>query len=521
MISARHLREAVIFAPCYIALDWASYIYPVGLFNITPWDPQPALAIAWMMFRGLENAPAVLATLMLADVVVRGAPGGFAITLATALVLAGGYTALAWTLKLTLGSANLGSIRPLTLFAGLVIFAAGLIGAGFVGVLEAASLLGDISFTDAWLRFWIGDAVGILVTLPLAMAIADPERRFALAGLARRPESMAQALILGAVLWLIFDGLQGDPAHHFYLLFLPLIWITVRSGINGAIVATAIVQLGVLLGMHAQKQGSLTILELQLLVAALCFTGLFLGVMVEERARAEERLRRTLRLAAAGEMAGAIAHEVNQPLTALSNYGRSARILLDRGPGAAAQLHEVLEKMLGEAGRAADIVRRLRDFFRTGTTHLEAMEIDELLALARRVAESAISGRSIQLETEAASGLPALFIDRLQIELILRNLLANAVDSVAAQADTGARITISAKRHDDSQIRIAVIDTGPGVLPAVRTRLFEPFVSGKSTGMGLGLAVSRAIAEAHGGSLEATEADHGEFHLLLPCAQNA
>src|SRR3954470_4257872 len=121
MLSGRHLREAALFAPCYIALDWASYIYPVGPFNITPWDPQPALAIAWMMLRGMQNAPAVLAAIVAAGVVVRGAPGGYAITLLTALVLTCGYAGTAWVLKRMLGQADLASIRRLTIFAGVVL----------------------------------------------------------------------------------------------------------------------------------------------------------------------------------------------------------------------------------------------------------------------------------------------------------------------------------------------------------------------------------------------------------------
>jgi signal transduction histidine kinase len=113
--------------------------------------------------------------------------------------------------------------------------------------------------------------------------------------------------------------------------------------------------------------------------------------------------------------------------------------------------------------------------------------------------------------------MPALFIDRLQIEVILRNLVANAVDSVTDAGRQGGRIGILFQRHRDKQLRIVVTDSGPGVSAENRERLFEPFVSGKSTGMGLGLAVSRAIAEAHGGSLEAVNAPHGEFHLVLPC----
>ena len=515
----RYLRDTALFAPCYILLDWASYIYPVGPFSITPWDPEPALAIAWMMLRGLENAPGVLVSIALADIVVRGAAGGYTLTLLTALVRTGGYAAIAWGLRWTLGRGDFSSIRRLTVFAAIVVGASGIVGGAFVGALNTGVRLDDAPLGDSWLRFWIGDAVGILVTLPLVLVAADAQRRAALIALVRKPEALLQALVLGGVLWLIFNGLRGDPAHHFYLLFLPLIWITVRSGLNGAILATAIVQVGVLLGMHAEKQGSLTILELQLLVAALSLTSLFLGVMVDERARAEERLRQTLRLAAAGEMAGAIAHEVNQPLTALANYGRAAQMLLERPGGAGEELHQAIAKMLVEAGRAADVVRRLRDFFRAGTTRLEPMETDELLALARRIAEGAIGGRPIELQTRSTEELPVLFVDRLQIELILRNLLANAVDSVASHA-RGGLITIAAEPRGDSQVCIAVIDNGPGPAPAVRERLFEPFVSGKPTGMGLGLAVSRAIAEGHGGSLEAPPSGCGEFHLVLPCVRS-
>ena len=140
------------------------------------------------------------------------------------------------------------------------------------------------------------------------------------------------------MVWLIFDGLPGDPARHFYLLFLPLIWIALRGGMKGAVVALGIVQIGVVLGMHTLGVDWLPALELQALVAALTLTGLFLGIMIDERAaRRAESLRQTLRLAAAGEMAGAIAHEVNQPLTALSNYGQSALMMLGSGAGRAAR----------------------------------------------------------------------------------------------------------------------------------------------------------------------------------------
>jgi signal transduction histidine kinase len=517
----RYLRDAAVFAPCYIALDWASYIDPVGPFNITPWNPQPALAIVWMMMGGLVHAPAVMATILLADIVIRHTPGGYAITVMTGLVLAGGYAAIAWALKALLRDTGLRSTRQLTIFASVVVAGTGVVGAGFIGVLHTSGLLVVTPFSSAWLRFWIGDAVGILVTAPLLFAAADAARRSALLTLARRPEALLQATALAATVWLIFEGFGTDPSRHFYLLFLPLIWIAVRFGMNGAIVATAVVQLGVVLGIHGEAGIPLPIVELQALMAALTLTGLFLGVMVDERQRAEEGLRQTLRLAAAGEMAGAIAHEVNQPLTAVANYGRSAQILLEREQSGSVQIQEIIGKILSEADRASEVVRRLRDFFRAGTTLLEVVEIEDLLRTVRRMGDSAINAKAISLEIENVRSLPPLFVDRLQIEVILRNLLANSVESLTTSGRLGGRIRVLVERHDDTSVRIVVADNGPGISSATRENLFEPFVSGKSTGMGLGLAVSRAIAEAHGGTLEAAAVEHGEFHLILPCVQSA
>ncbi|MEK6243032.1 MAG: MASE1 domain-containing protein [Pseudomonadota bacterium] len=517
----RYLRDAAVFAPCYIALDWASYIDPVGPFNITPWNPQPALAIVWMMLGGLVHAPAVLATILLADILVRHVPGGYAITAITALVLASGYAATAWALKSLLSDTGLRSTRQLTIFVTVVVAGSGVVGAGFIGVLSAAGLLAETTFSNAWIRFWIGDAVGILVTAPLLFAAADAARRSALLSLARRPEALLQATVLAATVWLIFEGFGTDPSRQFYLLFLPLIWIAVRFGMNGAILATAIVQMGVVLGIHADAGISLPIIELQALLVALTLTGLFLGVMVDQRQRAEEGLRQTLRLAAAGEMAGAIAHEVNQPLTAVTNYGRSAQILLERDQSGPPQVREIIGKILSEAERAAEIVRRLRDFFRAGTTRLEVVELETLLVAVRRMGDSAINAKDISFEIENPSSVPPLFIDQLQIEVVLRNLIANAVESVIGSGRQGGRIRVLVERHDDRHLRIVVADNGPGISAANREGLFEPFASGKPTGMGLGLAVSRAIAEAHGGSLEAATVAHGEFHLILPCVQSA
>jgi two-component system, LuxR family, sensor kinase FixL len=517
----RYLRDAAVFAPCYIALDWASYVYPLGPFNITPWNPQPALAIVWMLLGGLRYLPAVLVTIFVADVVIRHAPGGYEVTAMTALVLACGYAVIAQLLRVLLSPARaLHSTRHLTLFSAVTIGGTAIVSAAFIAVLWTAEFLTETSLLNAWLQFWVGDSVGVLVTAPLLLAAADAQSRRELLRVAKQPETMMQAVALAATVWMVFVGLRGDPAQHFYLLFLPLIWIAVRGGMSGALIAVTIVQLGVVVAIHRDATTTLPVLELQAFVAALTLTALYLGVTVDERQRTAASLRQTLRLAAAGEMAGALAHEVNQPLTALANYGRSAQLLLANDDVALNELSAVIEKMLSEGKRAGEVVRRLRDFFRTGTTQLESVPVDQILASAQSIAQQlAGSSKRISIQTGSEGELPTLFVDRLQIELILRNLISNAIEAIGERADAPGQIQVMAQRHDAQHLRFTVTDNGPGVSAGVRERLFEPFSTDKSRGMGLGLAVSRAIAEAHGGSLVARASEHGEFHLVLPCTQ--
>jgi two-component system sensor kinase FixL len=510
-----YLRDALLFAPCYVLLDWVSYIEPLGAFNITPWNPQPALAVVWMLLGGIHHAPVVFATIVLADIVVRGLPGGLGIVVSISLALTLGYAAIAWGLqRLLRPKPDLHSLRQLTTFIAVVVPATACIALVFVGVIFAFGHLAREAFVPGWLQFWVGDAVGVLVTAPLLLVAADREQRRGFAVLAGKGETYLQIGLVAAAIWLIFRGLGGDPSHHVYLLFLPLIWVALRNGLTGAILSVGVVQIGVVLGIHGHSLESLPVMELQALVAALTLTALYLGVMVDERRRANERLRQSLRLAAAGEMAGAIAHEVNQPLTALTTYGQSGQLLLQAGR--TEELQPVLAHMLQEAQRASEIVRRLRDFFREGTTRLERVQLEELLRAAEAVALDLGRDADIGVRTRCEAGLPAVLADRIQIELVLRNLVANGIESVRAQGPGAGRIELVAQRAGASEVQIAVLDSGPGVSMQEEERIFEAFVSGKSTGMGLGLAVSRAIAEAHGGRLVSQPGVHGEFRLFLP-----
>jgi two-component system, LuxR family, sensor kinase FixL len=516
---AAQIRDTVMFAACYVALDWASYIYPLGPFNITPWNPPPALSIVWMMLGGLGYAPIVFGTIFVADVIIRHAPGGLLITALTSLVLAGGYTAIAGTLRYFLKSdSRLRDTRQLWLFVAITAIGTAIVGTLYVGVLWANDFLVRESISAAVFRFWLGDAVGVLITAPLLLLAADADARERLLACWRKPETALQFVVMVATVFLVFKGAGGEPSKYFYLLFLPLIWIALRGGFAGAALASGVVQIGVVLGAQGGPMHSMALVELQALVAALSLTGLFLGVMVDERERATEGLKASLRLAAAGEMAGAIAHEINQPLAALRNYGRSCQLFLERGEGKVpySELNATIEKMLGESKRAAEVVGRLRDFFRTGTMRLERVTVETLLESARQIGEKLKPSGEVVFGVERGEGIPALLVDRLQIELVLRNLIANAFEAIANLPSGEKRVTVSAHEIEGKRILFRIMDTGPGVSPSARKLLFEPFSTNKPTGMGLGLAISRAIAEAHGGSLVMALTEHGEFDLMLP-----
>jgi C4-dicarboxylate-specific signal transduction histidine kinase len=255
---------------------------------------------------------------------------------------------------------------------------------------------------------------------------------------------------------------------------------------------------------------------------SLALVGLFLGITVDERARAvrkEEELAGVLRFAAAGQVASSLAHELNQPLYALATYVQSCQILAADPAGDRALLAELMGKAVGEVGRAGEVVKRLREFFQTGATRLERVPVVRLLDAAAEASRRRAERHRIALSVDGgAAGAGEVTCDPLQLEIVLHNLVGNAVDAICSGPRERREIRLAARRRED-QVELRVEDSGPGIAPEAAARLFEPFTTTKAQGMGMGLSISRYIVEAHGGRLWAAPLPAGTaFYVSLPDA---
>jgi two-component system sensor kinase FixL len=224
------------------------------------------------------------------------------------------------------------------------------------------------------------------------------------------------------------------------------------------------------------------------------------------------------RVSEMGTLASSLAHELNQPLTAVASYCESARDLLDNEPdgGSLEMVKEALDEAAQQAIRAGQIVRRLRDFMSTGETerHIESLQrlINEANALA--LVGSREHGIDMKLELDPLAD--RVLVDRIQIQQVLVNLIRNAID---AMMETKVRsLAIRTARHSEGSVEIIVEDTGSGIGQPIAAQLFQPFITSKQNGMGIGLSICRTIIEAHGGRIwfEPRTTGGTAFHFTVP-----
>jgi two-component system, LuxR family, sensor kinase FixL len=203
-----------------------------------------------------------------------------------------------------------------------------------------------------------------------------------------------------------------------------------------------------------------------------------------------------------GEMTAGVAHELNQPLTAITNYAHACERLLERGAADPTQLREALQQIAAQAQRAADIVQRFRDLAaRQSSAEREPTSLNALVEELRELIETPARQHGVCVRLDLAPKLPEVLVDAGRIQHVVLNFVQNSLEALARQPTAGATIRIQTSAPDAESVELAVTDNGPGLGPEAAQRAFDPFVSTKSNGLGLGLAISRSIARAHRGSV--------------------
>ncbi len=223
------------------------------------------------------------------------------------------------------------------------------------------------------------------------------------------------------------------------------------------------------------------------------------------------------RLTAMGEMASALAHELNQPLSAIANYMKgSRRLLANSSDDSASLVRDAMDKAADQALRAGEIIRRLRDFVARGESERRVEDVKKLVEEASALALVGAKDKGVRVRFDFAPGLDYVLADKVQIQQVLLNLMRNAIE---AMEETPTReLVVATAPALGNLIEISVADTGAGIAPEISAQLFQPFVTTKRTGMGVGLSISRTIIEAHGGSIAARPNAGGGtiFSFTLP-----
>lgn len=524
----------VLYLAAYVILEWASFIHVHKGLPITPWDPGLGLAFSLMIRGGPRSGFLLFVGMVVAEALVLQNDVDWPTDVGVAAITATSYASVAALVQRHFRiDTDLAHLRDV-----LVLLGAGLAGAVLNTVLLSAFLLavGQFDIADVLQvgrPLLIGDTIGIAVVTPLLLRFRARERLEASRLFSAAPEIVFFLFLIGVALWMIIGSEGAYGFRLFYLLFVPVVIAAVRHGLDGACLSLAVTQFSLIGLLHFSGYDAGEFTEFQTLLLVLTVTGLIVGVVVSERRNsdriaADAKARLAERQAEAAQvarvnlvsgMASALAHEINQPMTAARALGRSAQHLL-RSPGSdLSRADNNLSIMLTHIDHAGDILRRMRDFIRRGHPHVSTIKTRDLLENAMTLAQAEASARQVRVDLDVSTDLPDLHGDRVQLEQVVLNLVHNAIDAIAATGQSHGHVQVVAHHcAAPPRVEIGVLDNGPGIEGELAGRLFDPLTTTKQDGLGLGLSICASIMEAHGGRVWLHSGAPGatEFRFSVP-----
>ena len=512
----KKLVQALLFSVVFFAVDKLSYIHPIGHLNITPWNPPAALEVLFLYSAGNAWMAWVYITLGLSDVLVRGTS-----LFTPALVIGNGvlvacYASIALCFRYLIQKPSLTHPRyEFFKLGGVLVLGAALTALVYVTTQTFIGALPQESAWDAIHRFFIGDLLGFFVVLPLVFVATDQRRATQYRAMFVSRMFWFLVVVLGVCLWLIFSLPMESQMKYFFSLFFILGLIAATYSLPGATFAAALIQLPLVFSTSQTGVAPSVLMDMQIVMLTLSLTGLIIGMVVDERLRAEQKLRDSLQLIAAGELAGSLAHELHQPMSALSAYSEAAMMLLKEAEHDATKLEQVkgvLTKVVSETIRASDIVRGLRSYFIGGASNLQQARVSDIVddCVSRSLNNAKAAG--VVLEKNYAHHNDALLVDVVQIKTALGNLIKNALE--VSQA--GMTVSVQVADAPNQQVSIRVVDQGPRLVVDVIDQVFRPFYTEKKDGLGLGLTVSQSLVENNGGTLRYVNQPTKCFEIVLP-----
>jgi signal transduction histidine kinase len=391
-----------------------------------------------------------------------------------------------------------------------------------------------ITPTFAVLRTMFSNSTAMLLVAPVIVLWANFGFR-RLRGLRKAQLFEAGALVLSVIgVGTLALATGPEIAHLPWLLlwvFPPLLWAAVRFGPLGAatslffIAALSILGSSRELGPFVLGPGADQILSLQLFWMILYLPVTLLAAAIRERELTEHtlhdqrnQLAHVTRVATAGEFSAAIAHELRQPLASILMNAQTATKLLAQPSPNLSELRDILKDIVEQNQQAADIISHLQTFVRKEDSRFETVALAKVVRDAIALGHNVIAHSGANLQTHIAGGLPPVQGDSVQLLQVVLNLIVNACDSMNGISKPNRRLIMQLKQTSHHRLELSVTDCGIGLPADDRERVFEPFFTTKEKGLGLGLAISRSIATAHGGRLWGENNPKGgaTFHLELP-----
>ncbi|HEV3216816.1 MAG TPA: ATP-binding protein [Vicinamibacterales bacterium] len=234
-------------------------------------------------------------------------------------------------------------------------------------------------------------------------------------------------------------------------------------------------------------------------------------------------LAHVVRVTTMGELAASIAHEVNQPLTAVITNANACLRWLAAEPPNLEEARQSLTRIVRDGDRAAEVLKRIRALVKKSAPEAAPLDVNDVLHEVLTLVQDSLASHEVATTLELGRDLPSVIGDRVQLQQVILNLVTNGIEAMSAVADRSRRLTFASEALNTGEVVLTVRDSGVGVEPTMLDRLFEPFFTTKARGMGMGLSVSRSIIERHGGRLWAstTPGAGATFHVVLPMAASA